>query len=134
MAAKKTTNGYIGRALKRVEDPRLIQGIATYVDDLILPGMLHTAILRSPYAHARIQAIHTEAARALPGVVGVFVGADVNKACGVVPCVALMPGQKAPRPHDMRHGAARGKRGGDRQGCSDTVHWSVLPMGGFLWA
>ena len=58
------TMPYIGRALKRVEDPRLIKGIATYVDDLALPGMLHAAILRSPYAHARINSVRTEAARA----------------------------------------------------------------------
>ena len=43
--------------MKRVEDPRLIRGIATYVDDLRLPGMLHAAFVRSPYAHARIARI-----------------------------------------------------------------------------
>jgi len=82
------TMPYIGRALKRVEDPRLIQGIATYVDDLALPGMLHAAILRSPYAHARINSVRTEAASAAPGVVGVFTGANVNDKCGVVPCAS----------------------------------------------
>jgi carbon-monoxide dehydrogenase large subunit len=96
MAANKST-GYVGRALKRVEDPRLIQGLATYIDDLVLPGMLHAALLRSPYAHARVNSIKTEAARAVPGVVGVLVGADVNKACGFVPCAALQPNQKAPQ-------------------------------------
>jgi carbon-monoxide dehydrogenase large subunit len=96
MAAKKS-NGYVGRALKRVEDPRLIQGLASYLDDLTLPGQLHAALLRSPYAHARINSIKTDAARACPGVVGVFVGADVNQACGVIPCAALMPDQKAPQ-------------------------------------
>src|SRR6266545_294858 len=63
MPSAKSTP-YVGRALKRVEDPRLIKGIATYVDDLALPGMLHAAILRSPYAHARINSVRTEAARA----------------------------------------------------------------------
>src|SRR5213596_505810 len=96
MAATKR-NGYIGRALKRVEDPRLIQGIATYVDDLALPGMLHAAILRSPYAHARINSVRTEAASAAPGVVGVFTGANVNDKCGVVPCASPLPGSKIPR-------------------------------------
>jgi carbon-monoxide dehydrogenase large subunit len=91
------TNGYIGRPIKRVEDPRLIKGIATYVDDLQLPGTLHVAILRSPYAHAKINAIKTDTARALEGAVGVFVGADVNDKCGLIPCASLMPGQKAPR-------------------------------------
>ena len=69
---------YIGRAMKRVEDPRLIRGIATYVDDIALPGMLHVAILRSPYAHARINRIETDAAKALAGVVVVCTGAEVN--------------------------------------------------------
>jgi carbon-monoxide dehydrogenase large subunit len=94
---KPKQKGYIGRPLKRVEDPRLIQGLATYVDDLTLPGMLHLAVLRSPYAHARINGIKTDGARALPGVIGVFTGADLNAHCGVVPCVALAPDQKAPK-------------------------------------
>src|SRR5947208_17069589 len=88
---------YFGRAMKRVEDPRLIKGIATYVDDIKLPGMLFAAILRSPYAHAKITSINTEAARALSGVGGVFTGADINDKCGVVPCASPMPDQKAPK-------------------------------------
>ena len=91
------TMPYIGRALKRVEDPRLIKGIATYVDDLALPGMLHAAILRSPYAHARINSVRTEAARAARGVVGVFTGSNVNDKCGVVPCASPLPDSKIPR-------------------------------------
>ncbi len=66
--------GYFGKPMKRVEDPRLIKGIATYVDDITLPGMLHAAVLRSPYAHARINNIKADAAKASPGVVGVFRG------------------------------------------------------------
>ena len=91
------TTPYVGRAMKRVEDPRLVRGIGTYTDDLRLPGMLHAAILRSPYAHARIRAIDTSAAAALPGVVTVLTGADVNDACGAVPCAAAIPDLKAPR-------------------------------------
>ena len=52
------------RAIKRVEDPLLITGAAKYVDDLKLPGMAHVAVLRSPYAHARIKAIDTSKAAA----------------------------------------------------------------------
>ncbi|MEZ4671501.1 MAG: molybdopterin cofactor-binding domain-containing protein [Anaerolineae bacterium] len=73
--------GLIGSSIKRREDPRLITGEARYLDDVRLPGMLHAAVLRSPYAHARIKSIDTSAAAALPGVVGVFTGkdfADVN--------------------------------------------------------
>src|SRR6266571_9166811 len=88
---------YIGRPTKRVEDPRLIKGIATYVDDLQLPGLLHAAILRSPYAHAKINSLNTDAAKASPGVCGVFTGSDVNQACGLVPCASPMPDQKAPK-------------------------------------
>jgi carbon-monoxide dehydrogenase large subunit len=83
--------------MKRVEDPRLVQGIATYVDDLRLPGLLHAVILRSPHAHARVVRIDTSAARTLPGVVSVLTGADVNDACGLVPCAASIPDLKAPR-------------------------------------
>src|SRR2546426_9402806 len=88
---------YIGQAMKRVEDPRLIKGIATYVDDLSLPGMLHAVFLRSPYAHAKINSINAEAAKVAPGVIGVFTGADVNDKCGVVPCAAEIPGLIAPK-------------------------------------
>ena len=88
---------YIGRPLKRVEDPRLIKGIGSYTDDLKLAGMLHVAILRSPHAHAKISGIKTEAAKALAGVVGVFTGADINAKCGVVPCAAAMPVPKVPK-------------------------------------
>jgi carbon-monoxide dehydrogenase large subunit len=63
-----------GSSIKRREDPRLITGEAKYLDDIQLPGMLHAAILRSPYAHARIKSIKTERASNLPGVVAVFTG------------------------------------------------------------
>ena len=91
-----TRQPYVGRPLKRVEDPRLIKGIGTFVDDVRLPGLLHAAVLRSPHAHARIARIDATAARAMPGVVGVFTGADVNASCGAVPCAAAIPDLKAP--------------------------------------
>ncbi|MDQ4078877.1 MAG: xanthine dehydrogenase family protein molybdopterin-binding subunit [Chloroflexota bacterium] len=65
-----------GSAIKRREDPRLIVGEAQFLDDVRLPGMLHAAILRSPYAHARIKSVDTSKAAELPGVVGVFTGQD----------------------------------------------------------
>src|ERR1044071_7537181 len=91
--------------MKRTEDPRLIRGIATYVDDIALPGMLHAAILRSPYAHARINRIETAAAKALAGVVVVRTGADLNDKCGLVPCGSPMPDSKMPK-----HTALAGER------------------------
>ena len=91
-----STDKYLGRPIKRVEDPRLLKGIATYVDDMRPANMLHAAFVRSPHAHARVAGINAEAARALPGVVAVFTGADVNQHCGNVPCAAEIPGLKAP--------------------------------------
>ena len=70
------TTDLIGAPIKRVEDPRLMTGAAKYLDDLKLPGMTHVAVLRSPYAHARITSVDTTKAAAHPGVVGVFTGRD----------------------------------------------------------
>ena len=58
---------YFGAAVRRREDPRFLRGEGRYVDDVDLPGLLHAAFLRSPHAHARLAAIRTGAARALPG-------------------------------------------------------------------
>ena len=71
-----TTTELIGARVRRVEDPRLLRGEARYLDDLKLPGAAHVAILRSPYAHARIRSIDTDRAAAAPGVVAVFTGRD----------------------------------------------------------
>src|SRR5579863_4087821 len=68
----------IGTPIKRREDPRLITGQATYVDDIKLSGMLHMAILRSPYGHARINSINTEAAKKHPGVKAVYTAEDFS--------------------------------------------------------
>ncbi len=64
----------MGHSMKRKEDPRFIRGQGRYVDDIKLPGMVHLDIVRSPYAHARIKAIHTESALATPGVLAVITG------------------------------------------------------------
>ena len=64
----------IGHSVKRKEDDRFIQGRGTYIDDVKLPGMLHMAILRSPYAHATINGIDTSKAAELPGVIAVVTG------------------------------------------------------------
>jgi len=98
------SQGYFGRAMKRVEDPRLIKGIATYVDDLKLPGVLHAEFLRSPHANANIKSIKTDAAKKLPGVLGIFTGADVNDKAGTIPCASPLPGGKSPA-HTVLAGA-----------------------------
>ena len=64
--------------LKRKEDARFIRGQGTYLDDIELPGMVHGAILRSPYAHARIVSIDTSAALAHPNVAAVVTAKDLE--------------------------------------------------------
>jgi aerobic carbon-monoxide dehydrogenase large subunit len=68
----------LGTSIKRREDPRLITGQATYVDDIKLLGMLHMTVLRSPYGHARINSINTQPALDHPGVVAVYTAADLK--------------------------------------------------------
>jgi carbon-monoxide dehydrogenase large subunit len=64
----------MGHSIKRKEDPRFIRGQGKYVDDVVLPGMLHMDIVRSPYAHAKIKKIDTAAALKVPGVLAVITG------------------------------------------------------------
>ena len=87
---------YMGQRVKRTEDPRLIQGIGHYVDDIKLADTLHVVILRSQYAHAKINSIDTSAAKSAPGVVAVYTGADVAGKVGNVPCAGALPGLKIP--------------------------------------
>src|ERR1700730_7265214 len=92
----KASQGYFGRAMKRVEDPRLIKGIATYVDDLKISGLLHAEFVRSPHANAIVKSIMTDVAKKLPGVVGIFTGADLNAKVGTIPCASPIPGGQSP--------------------------------------
>jgi carbon-monoxide dehydrogenase large subunit len=85
----------VGKSVRRREDPRLLTGTATYVDDIQLPGMHHACIVRSPHAAARIRGINTKAAVDMPGVVAVYTGADI-KDVGPVPCGASLPGLRVP--------------------------------------
>lgn len=94
-----TAHRYIGKPMKRKEDPRLLQGLGRYVDDLRLPGMHYVALVRSPHAHARILSINTSVAKSAPGVLAVFTGEDLRGSIGAVPCAAVIPDMKAaPRP------------------------------------
>ena len=90
-----TTEKLSGKRIRRKEDPRLITGTATYVDDIKMPGMHHACIVRSPHAAARIRSIRTQAALDRPGVAAVFTGADVASV-GPVPCGASLPGLRVP--------------------------------------
>ena len=87
---------YVGQRVKRTEDPRLIKGLAHYVDDIRLPDTLHVAFVRSLYAHARINGIDTAEAMRSPGVVAIYTGKDVASKIGPVPCAAALPDLKVP--------------------------------------
>src|SRR5215831_15584831 len=76
---------YTGQSVKRFEDPRLLTGQGTFLDDITFPGMLHAAVLRSPHAHAHITSIDTAAARTLPGVVAVLTAEDLEGVVEPVP-------------------------------------------------
>jgi len=84
----------VGEPVSRIEDRRLLRGGGRYSDDVNLPGQARGYILRSPYAHASVRSIGTAAALAAPGVLAVYIGADLVAAgLGGLPCLAsrLMP-------------------------------------------
>jgi carbon-monoxide dehydrogenase large subunit len=76
----------LGRARTRKEDARLVTGQTSWTDNLVLPGMLHMAFVRSPYAHAKITSVDLSAAKESPGVVAAFSGADFAEEQGSLPC------------------------------------------------
>jgi CO/xanthine dehydrogenase Mo-binding subunit len=82
---------WVGRSVPRKEDRKLLTGRATYVADVVVPGMLHAAVLRSPHAHARIVSIDTSRARALPGVVAVLTGQEALAHVGPMPAFCAEP-------------------------------------------
>jgi carbon-monoxide dehydrogenase large subunit len=87
----------VGTPRKRKEDARLITGRTRWTDNIVLPGMLHLAMVRSPYAHARITSVQTGAAKAASGVVRVLTGADLAEEQGGLPNAwSVTPEQKAP--------------------------------------
>lgn len=105
-----STNGaaarHVGQSVPRLEDRRMITGHGRYVDNVVLPNMLHAAFVRSSVARGRITRIDTDAARALPGVVAVFTGADLNAAAG--PLHATMyAGAPMPPLRPLAHGDVR---------------------------
>ncbi|HWZ29822.1 MAG TPA: xanthine dehydrogenase family protein molybdopterin-binding subunit [Bryobacteraceae bacterium] len=89
------TETLVGKRIRRREDPRLITGTATYVDDIKMPGMHYAVVVRSPHAAAKIRSIDTSKAAAHKGVAAIFTGKDVA-AVGPVPCGASLPGLRVP--------------------------------------
>jgi carbon-monoxide dehydrogenase large subunit len=98
MATTVKPETLVGKKIRRREDPRLITGTATYVDDVKMPGMHHACIVRSAHAAARIKNVNVQPALDRPGVVAIFTGADVTD-LGSVPCIAHLPGLRAPHHH-----------------------------------
>ncbi|HEX4171013.1 MAG TPA: xanthine dehydrogenase family protein molybdopterin-binding subunit [Acetobacteraceae bacterium] len=79
----------VAQSIARVEDQRLLKGDGRYTDDIVLPGMLHGIVLRSPHAAATFGAIDTQAAASVPGVRAIYTAADLNAdGLGPLPCAA----------------------------------------------
>ncbi len=91
MAAPPVLPKLVGQRVKRREDPRLIQGRATYVDDIALVGMQHLAFKRSDVAHGRIRSIDTRAAKVMDGVEAVFTGAEIAELLAPMPIGTPFP-------------------------------------------
>ena len=89
-----STTSPFGASIKRREDPRLISGQGTYVDDIKMVGMLHLSLVRSPYAHANIVSIDTSAAEAADGVVAVYTGEQLADQLGSLICGWVVPDTK----------------------------------------
>src|SRR5436190_6166363 len=97
-----------GASIKRREDPRLITGKGSFVDDLRVPGTTHAAFVRSPHAHAKIARIDASAAKKLKGVVAVYTGKDlVDGGVKPIPVGWLIPGIKIPARHPIAVDRAR---------------------------
>jgi carbon-monoxide dehydrogenase large subunit len=92
-----TAGRFVGQAVRRREDPRLLTGQGVFVDDVVLPGLLHAAFVRSDLARARIAGVDVDEARALPGVVAVLTAADLNPRVGSMQ-PSMFQGDRPPTP------------------------------------
>src|SRR5438128_7292004 len=87
---------HVGSSARRGDDPRLLTGRGQYVDDVVLPRMVHVAFVRSPHAHARIGSIDAGAALEVPGALRVFTGRDLAQHCDPwVATLAHLKGMKS---------------------------------------
>lgn len=96
--AKVTDKNYVGQPLPRPEDGRFIQGAATFIDDVSLPGMVFAAFVRSPHAHARVTEVRTSAALEHPRCLDVITGAEAVKKSNSMPVYSYEPAQKIEKP------------------------------------
>src|SRR5207244_12723960 len=83
------TRTWVGQAVQRVEDERLLKGEGQYVADLTREGMLHAAIVRSSVPHGRLQKVNVENAKAMPGARAIITAADVERALGRLPKIPM---------------------------------------------
>jgi aerobic carbon-monoxide dehydrogenase large subunit len=94
------TGRVVGSRMRRREDPALLSGEARYVHDLVVPGALHLAVVRSPYAHARVRSVDLSGALAMGGVVAAFSGADLAGEWGApMPCAWPVTADMQAPPH-----------------------------------
>ncbi|WP_029431504.1 xanthine dehydrogenase family protein molybdopterin-binding subunit [Blastococcus sp. URHD0036] len=96
----------VGASVRRVEDPRILTGRGRYLDDVVLPGMLHAAFLRSYAPHGRLLSVDVAEALELPGVVAVYTGADMQRLTepgkpGVIAGMDQMPGMALPASYGL---------------------------------
>ena len=96
---------YVGQRVKRLEDPRLVTGRGSFVDDIKLPGTLYAKVLRSPFAHARILSIDAAAAKGEPGVVEVLTSEDLPGHARHIPNAATVQNSQGQDAGAPRHPA-----------------------------
>jgi aerobic carbon-monoxide dehydrogenase large subunit len=100
MTTTEASPGVLGQRLLRKEDPALLTGEARYTNDLQVPGALHLAVLRSPYAHARIGRVDVSQALSMPGVVAAYSGADLaDQWAAPMPCAWAVTEDMLNPPH-----------------------------------
>src|SRR3977135_2139927 len=101
-------NSYVGRSVTRPNARRLTQGRGQYVDDIVLPRMLHVAYVRSPHAHASVLRIETKKAAAMRGVVRIVTGAEIALVCKpYVGVLTHLQGMRSPPQYPLAMEVAR---------------------------
>ncbi|HLF77207.1 MAG TPA: hypothetical protein VJB57_06900, partial [Dehalococcoidia bacterium] len=107
MTTARSLPKLIGEPIRRREDPRLITGLGTYVDDLKLPGMLHMSIVRSTHAHAKLTKVDVAAARAAPGVALVMTGVEARAWGEMLPTASNLPDMHAATRYPLSNDVVR---------------------------
>ncbi len=95
------SSGWVGRAIKRREDPRFLRGQARYIDDMVLPRMVHMVVVRSAIAHARLQKIGVQSALVAPEVIAVVTAQDLPDRIGAIPLNPVEGARVAQAPHPL---------------------------------